>query len=94
MLTLPIKKKWFDMILSGEKPEEYRSLTPYYVSRFGKYKTGSIETCLLRNGYSSTSPTLEIKYTLEIGQGKKEWGAEIGVNYFKLKIIERKLVPQ
>ena len=24
MLTLPIKKKWFDMILSGEKKEEYR----------------------------------------------------------------------
>lgn len=24
MLTLPIKKKWFDMILSGEKQEEYR----------------------------------------------------------------------
>lgn len=24
MLTLPIKKKWFDMILSGEKREEYK----------------------------------------------------------------------
>ena len=24
MLTLPIKKKWFDMIASGEKKEEYR----------------------------------------------------------------------
>lgn len=24
MLTLPIKKKWFDMIVSGEKKEEYR----------------------------------------------------------------------
>jgi hypothetical protein len=23
MLTLPTKKKWFDMILSGEKKEEY-----------------------------------------------------------------------
>ena len=34
MLTLPIKKKWFDMILSGEKKEEYRELKPYYKSRF------------------------------------------------------------
>lgn len=25
MLTLPIKKKWFDLILSGEKTEEYRT---------------------------------------------------------------------
>ena len=33
MLTLPIKKKWFDMILSGEKKEEYREIKPYYISR-------------------------------------------------------------
>lgn len=36
MLTLPIKKKWFDMILSGEKKEEYREIKPYYISRFKK----------------------------------------------------------
>lgn len=50
MLTLPIKKKWFDMILSGEKKEEYREIKPYYESRFpanfgyffanGKLQTG------------------------------------------------------
>ena len=34
MLTLPIKKKWFDMILSGEKKEEYREIKPYYTKRF------------------------------------------------------------
>jgi len=34
MLVLPIKKKWFDMILSGEKKEEYRDIKPYYDSRF------------------------------------------------------------
>ena len=33
MLTLPIKKKWFDMILSGEKLEEYREITPYWTVR-------------------------------------------------------------
>lgn len=33
MLTLPIKNKWFNMILSGEKKEEYREITPYYTSR-------------------------------------------------------------
>lgn len=37
MLTLPIKKKWFDMILSGEKKEEYREMKPYYTSRFRNY---------------------------------------------------------
>lgn len=34
MLILPIKKKWFDMIVSGEKKEEYREIKPYYDSRF------------------------------------------------------------
>lgn len=34
MMTLPIKKKWFDMILSGEKKEEYREIKPYYETRF------------------------------------------------------------
>lgn len=36
MLTLPIKKKWFDMILSGEKKEEYREIKPYWITRFAK----------------------------------------------------------
>lgn len=33
-LFFHLKKKWFDMIKSGEKPEEYRKLSKYYVSRF------------------------------------------------------------
>lgn len=33
MLTLPIKKKWFDMIASGEKKEEYREIKEYYEIR-------------------------------------------------------------
>ena len=37
MLILPIKKKWFDMILSGEKKEEYRDIKPYYERRFYNY---------------------------------------------------------
>lgn len=45
MLILPIKKQWFDMILSGEKKEEYREIKPYYDSRlpkeFGMFKEGN-----------------------------------------------------
>ena len=35
-ITLPLKKKWFDMIKSGQKKEEYREITPYWISRFLK----------------------------------------------------------
>jgi len=34
MLILPIKRKWFDMILRKEKLEEYREIKPYYKTRF------------------------------------------------------------
>jgi hypothetical protein len=33
-LHLNLKKKWFDMILSGEKQEEYRDLTMFWDARF------------------------------------------------------------
>jgi len=32
-LHLTLKKKWFDMIKSGGKPEEYREIKPYWITR-------------------------------------------------------------
>lgn len=32
-LHLPMDKKWFDMILSGEKKEEYRLCNPHWIPR-------------------------------------------------------------
>ena len=34
ILYLPLKAKWYRMIESGEKPEEYRDATPYWCKRF------------------------------------------------------------
>ena len=36
ILYLPMKKKWFDMVLSGEKKEEYREFKPYWMARVKK----------------------------------------------------------
>lgn len=33
ILHLTLKKKWFDMILSGEKKEEYREIKPFWINR-------------------------------------------------------------
>lgn len=41
MIVLPIKKKWFDMIASGEKKEEYREMKPYYDKRLGYLTVGT-----------------------------------------------------
>jgi hypothetical protein len=32
-LKLTLSKKWFDMIKSGEKTEEYREIKPYWIKR-------------------------------------------------------------
>ena len=37
-LTLVLVRKWFDMIFSGEKKEEYRNITKHYVSSFFDWK--------------------------------------------------------
>ncbi len=38
ILDLVLKHKWYDMEESGEKPEEYRALTPYWFARLCVYK--------------------------------------------------------
>lgn len=99
MLILPIKKKWFDMILSGEKKEEYREIKPYYMIRFAHIgllnmeleslnyaETGNIRVVGFRNGYSAESPLLLAEVSLYIGTGKSEWGAESGRKYYVLRI--------
>jgi hypothetical protein len=41
-LTLSLKREWFDMITSGEKKEEYRETSAYWISRLLKYSLGEI----------------------------------------------------
>ncbi len=49
VLHLNLKKKWFDMIASGEKTEEYREIKPYWNTRlYGK----EFDLVKFRNGYS------------------------------------------
>lgn len=39
VLYLPLKKKWFDLIKSGEKKEEYREIKLYYEKRLLDFKS-------------------------------------------------------
>lgn len=98
MLILPIKKKWFDMILSGEKKKEYREVKPYYESRFAnifgkEYLIKNANECpakeiVFRNGYSSNSSSFTANCRLKKGAGKPEWGAEEGKEYYILEICD------
>lgn len=87
MLTLPIKKHWYDKIRQRIKLEEYRNMTPYYASRLVKY-VGKELIYKLRNGYSKKSPTLTIRGTVTMDTGREDWGAEKNVSYYVLKVYE------
>lgn len=100
MLVLPIKKEWYDLILCGEKREEYREIKPYYFSRL--YSAGLLDHyglpvrnadawVMFRNGYSKDSPNFVARVTVEIKTGRTEWGAEAGKNYYVLRILEIRL---
>ena len=94
-LHLTLKKNWFDLILSGEKKEEYREIKPYWEKRLIGKKYDRI---IFRNGYATNSPqfTIELK-SITQGIGKSEWGAEEGKTYFVLslgKIINTKNISK
>jgi hypothetical protein len=82
VLHYTLKKKWFDMELSGEKREEYREVTPYWKKRLyhifypkiSQYREYDIVK--VRNGYSKNASVF-MRECLEIteGMGKPEWGA-------------------
>ena len=103
ILHLTLKKKWFDMIASGEKKEEYRETKDYWCKRFCnkewfKHEISTLEQAIdkkydvvtFKNGYSRNAPeiTLECK-GIKIGSGYKEWGAIYNDYYFIIKLGER-----
>jgi hypothetical protein len=72
ILNLTLKKKWFDMIASGRKLEEYRQTKEYWHSRLAK----EYDAVRFRNGYSKDAPTLTVELLgVTIGFGMLAWGA-------------------
>lgn len=75
VLTLTVSKQWFDMIVAGEKTEEYREIKPYWIKRLTTncevaYDVAAETYCgkvlyrpyihvLFINGYRKDSPRIE-----------------------------------
>lgn len=75
VLTLTVSKQWFDMIVAGEKTEEYREIKPYWIKRLttncevaydvaaetycGKVLYRPYTNVLFINGYHKDSPRIE-----------------------------------
>lgn len=89
-LVLPIKRKWFDMIIAGEKTEEYREIKPYWTKRFQTIEllndsgkpTNNKALVTFRNGYGKDAPEFKSWVRLYIGDGIPEWGAEPKTMYY------------
>ena len=84
-LHLNLKRKWFDMIKSGEKMEEYREMKPYWHDRLFK----GFDTITFSNGYAKDRDQFVIKLlSIHQSTGLMEWGAERGVTYLVLRLGE------
>jgi hypothetical protein len=86
ILHLTLKKKWFDMIASGEKKEEYREIKPYWIKRLNNK---SYDVIKFRNGYNPDSPTLTVEMLgLSSSLGIIKWGAPEATPVYILKLGE------
>lgn len=94
-LHLTLKKKWFDIIASGEKTEEYREDKEYWHRRLQRnssigFITKKFDVVVFKNGYSKNAPTISFKcLEIKCGTGRQEWGAESGKKYFVIKLGEK-----
>jgi len=89
-LHLNLHRKWFDLIKSGEKVEEYRVLSEYWHNRLC-FQEGfkKFDTITFSNGYAKDRDQFVIELLdIEINEGRPDWGAEAGVQYFVLVLGE------
>lgn len=92
VLHLTLEKKWFDMISSGEKKEEYRELKPYWSKRFLSHerKLNPYFYVLFRHGYVENAPEIMFRLkSIEIGKAKPEWSDNWQGDVFVLSLGER-----
>ena len=62
VLTLNVSKQWLDMIVAGEKTEDYRQIKPYWASRLVNQQAGRGEVLFdVFGGYCLVIGKLEYK---------------------------------
>lgn len=102
VLHLNLEKKWFDMVLSGQKLEEYRKNSIFWSKVFvkgddgiirvkiaGKYYLRHEVAIVFSNGYSPNRRQMLMHISgISTYQGLLEWGAPIGSSYFNIRLGE------
>jgi len=78
ILHLTLKRKWFDLIASGEKRREYREIKPYWATRIEGREYDEI---YFRNGYGKDRPFMRVEYKgwkFDIWEGRKVYALKLG----------------
>jgi hypothetical protein len=93
VLHLTLKKKWFDMIASGEKTEEYREIKDYWIKRFVETSIKRLEpfkhfnAIRFKNGYSKNAPSMLVEFKgIAIGTPKPKWSDNWKGDVFIIKL--------
>ena len=77
-LILCLKYKWFSLIASGEKTEEYREINPYYAIKLRK----QYNEIMFVMGRDWETYVKFKNPKIRIDQGRPEWGAKAGKRYY------------
>lgn len=74
ILNLTLKKKWFDLIASGQKKLEFRENKPYWACRLlDKNGNGRhFDIVRFKNGYGPNVPTVDVEFK-RIGFTGPKW---------------------
>ena len=64
ILNLTLKKRWFDLIASGDKTREYRDDKPYWQKRLlnPDDMPKHFDIVRFKNGYGKTVPTIDVEF--------------------------------
>ena len=101
-LHLNLHSKWFDMILSGIKKEEYREVKRFWICRLlanieyltdleGVQNVGArfkhYDFVEFKNGYSKTSPMMIVECKgISVGKSRPEWSEGFADDCFVISL--------
>lgn len=86
ILPLVLKGKWYDMIATGEKKEEYRAETPYWRRRLANWIMGLPDAghpvVAFSRGYRKPDLYIEVgSINIYPNQQHPDWGEPSGPHY-------------
>ena len=75
VLYLTVNRKWYDMIASGEKTEEYREIKQYWTTRLKDFLVKRpFDYIIFKNGCGKDAPSMKVELKkIDFGTSKLKW---------------------